>query len=99
MWLDLPVVPHRSALHPTTEHELRLLSETLFEVSWGRQRPSRLALVEQVEALMMGTRRGCRVDGAYGVVDRLLAIADWRLGAEEIGNIVLGEIAVVEVGQ
>jgi hypothetical protein len=48
---------------------------------------------------MMGTRRGCRVDGAYGVVDRLLAIADWRLGAEEIGNIVLGEIAVVEVGQ
>jgi hypothetical protein len=39
------------------------------------------------------------VDGAYGVVDRLLAIADWRLGAERIGDLILGEIAVVEVGQ
>jgi hypothetical protein len=40
MWLDLPVVPHRSALHPTTEHELRLLSEAL-SISRGAGRGPR----------------------------------------------------------
>jgi hypothetical protein len=99
MHFDIPVIEHPIALHPLDERRLRELSETLFEISAGRLMPSRKDLVGQIQALMMNTRRGCRVDGAEGVVDRLLGVADWRLGAEEIGNVILGEIAVTDVAQ
>ena len=47
---------------------------------------------------MLNTRQHCRLTGAYGVVDRVLAIADHRLGAAAIGDVVLAEIALVEAG-
>lgn len=95
---DLPPVVCRAQLHPSDEPRLRALSETLFEISAGRLRPSRPDILHEVETLMLNTRQHCRLTGAYGVVDRVLAIADHRLGAAAIGDVVLAEIALVEAG-
>ena len=45
---------------------------------------------------MLNTSQHCRLTGAYGVVDSVLAIADHKLGAAAIGDIVLAEIMLVE---
>lgn len=75
-------------VHPLDRPRPRWLGELMFEVSAGNL-TTRDPILELVETLMMNTRDECSSDGAEGVVDRLLAIADHRLGADALGEAAL----------
>jgi len=83
-------------LHPLDRQKLRHIAEALCDISAGR-RQTRDGLESQLAVLMVCIRPDCSAAGADGVLDRLLAVADHRLGAEEMGSIVLAEIMAAEV--
>ena len=76
--IDLPV-------HPLDVRRVRRLGEMLCEVSFG-ELMTRDPIMGAVETLMMMTRPQCSHYGAGAVVDRLLAIADHRFGADALGE-------------
>jgi hypothetical protein len=82
------------AIHPLDRVKLRLLSEALFDVSAGRCRLDRKDLLSRVRELMLCMRDDCSHRGAASVLDRIIAIADHRLGAGGIADAAAVEIMV-----
>jgi hypothetical protein len=78
-------------VHPLDAARLRDLGVMLCEVSAG-ERTSRDAILSLVETLMVNCRDDLCADDADAVVDRLLAIADERLGARILAELALAEI-------
>jgi hypothetical protein len=69
------------AVHPLDREKLRELGEMLCDISAGWL-TTRDPFLDMVRNLMVCTRPDCQSADAGHVVDRLLAIADHRLGAE-----------------
>jgi hypothetical protein len=80
------------AIHPLDRPKFRRLGEMLFDISAGRL-TSRDDILPLVETLMVCTRPDCSAAGAELVVDRLLAIADHRLGAHGMAEAAFAEVA------
>jgi len=83
-------------MHPLDKPKVLRLAEALVDVASGRLM-TRDGLEHQVAVLMVNLRPDCSPVGADVVLDRLLAVADHRLGADEMANAVLAEIAAAEV--
>ena len=71
--------------------KLRQLGERLWDISVGRL-TTRGPLLSVVGELMVCVRDDCCADAAEEVVDRLLSLADDRLGAEALAEAALAEI-------
>jgi hypothetical protein len=80
------------APHPLDHGKLRRLAEHLCGISDGKR--SVLGLVDQISALMVCVRSDCSAAGADRVAERLLSIADHRLGAQAMADAILAEIMV-----
>jgi hypothetical protein len=81
-------------VHPLYREKVRALAEMLFEISAGRLVTSRADIQPLVGELLVCTRPSCSDEGAAAVVDRILAQADHRLGAEGIEDIITDELAI-----
>jgi hypothetical protein len=81
--------------HPSDHARLRRLGEVLFDISAGNIAADRDDLMRRVRPLMMLTRLDLSTDGADEVVDRLLAMADYRLGADALTEMTRIEMKVV----
>jgi hypothetical protein len=77
--------------HPSDGPKLRRLAELLCDFSAGRPAP-REPLLPLVENLMVCCRDDCSADGAEGGLDRLLGIADHRLGRDRVAEAAMAEI-------
>lgn len=86
----------REPLHPLDVPKVRLVAELLCDISEGRLL-TREGLAALIASIMVCTSPFCSADGADGVLDRLLARADHRLGAAGMADIVLDEIAASQV--
>ena len=78
-------------MHPLNSQKLRDLAETLMEASAGR-RFDRAGLEQLIAELMVCLRDDLSCDGAGGVADRLLGIADHRLGGEAMVEAAYAEL-------
>jgi hypothetical protein len=83
-------------LHPLDRPKLRRLGELMFEISTG-ELTTRDPIRGLVGELMICTRDDLSSAGADEVVDRLLALADHRLGADRLGELALAEIVAGDV--
>ena len=83
------------ALHPCDIPKINRLGEALCNISAGR-RLTREGLEPLVAELMVCIRPDCSADGSDGVLDRLLSIADHRLGAEEMAVAAFAEIMAAQ---
>jgi hypothetical protein len=82
------------ALHSLDREKLTRLGEILFDVSAGRRRLDRRDLLSRVRELMFCMRDDCSHRGAASVLDRIIAVADHRLGAEGIAEAAAAEIII-----
>jgi hypothetical protein len=80
--------------HPSDGTKHRRLAELLCDFSAGRPAP-REPLLPLIESLMVCCRDDCCADGAEGVLDRLLGIADHRLGRDGMAEAAMAEILAV----
>lgn len=80
-----------AAVHPLDREKLRRLGEMLCDISAG-QLVTREGLEPIVAELMVCIRLDCSADGADDVLDRLFAIADDRLGVDEMAASAFAEI-------
>jgi hypothetical protein len=76
----------KAALHPLDRAKLRRLAEALCDISAGRL-ATRDPLLPLVERLMVCLRDDCSADGAERLADRLLSVAEHRLGADARSDI------------
>ena len=81
-----------AAIHPLDRPKLRRLGEMLCDISAG-ELTTRDASRAMARVLMVCIRSDCSAVGAEGVVDRLLAIADDRLGADGMAEAAFAEVA------
>jgi hypothetical protein len=88
------------ALHPLDRDKLRDLAETLCDLSDGRTPldEARRKVGYLASNLMVCTRDDCSANGWEVVAERLLALADWRLGREGMMEAALTEILLGEAG-
>lgn len=82
------------AIHPLDQQKLTRLGEILFDVSAGRRWLDRKDLLSRVSELMLCMRDDCSHRGAASVLDRIIAVADRRLGAEGIAEAAAAEIII-----
>jgi hypothetical protein len=75
-----------AALHPLDRPKLRRLAEALCDISAGRL-ATRDPLLPLTAELMVCLRDDCSAAGAERVVDRLLSVAEHRLGAAAMSDI------------
>ena len=80
------------AAHPLDRQKLRELGEILCDLSAGRIQIDRKDLLARVTVLMVCMRDDCSSRGSGSVLDRILSIADHRLGADEIAVAAAAEI-------
>jgi hypothetical protein len=78
-------------MHPLDVPKIRELGEMLCDISAGWL-TTRDPVLDMVRNLMVCTRPDCQSAGAEHVVDRLLAIADHRLGAEAMSEAAFAEV-------
>lgn len=78
-------------IHPADLPKLRRLGEMLWEMSAG-ELTTRDALLPLVRNVMVCTRDDCSAAEAESVIDRLLVIADHRLGADILAELALAEL-------
>jgi hypothetical protein len=83
--VDGPARKPQPAPHPLDRPKLRKLGEALCDISAGRL-STRDTLLPMTETLMVCLRDDCSAAGAEGAVDRLLAVADDRLGADAMAE-------------
>jgi hypothetical protein len=84
-----------ASVHPIDSPRIVVLGSLLFAASKGWLPNERGVLLPIVRGLMRLTREDRCSVGAEEVVERLLAIADHRLGIEELATAALAEMRAV----
>jgi hypothetical protein len=86
------------AIHPLDKEKLQRLGEILFDISAGNLALDRADLLHRVGILTICVRDDLQCSGASEVVDRIIALADHRLGAKELAMLALAEIKLGDAG-